>query len=233
MERELKEVLRQYYEAPVPKRKQEFLRRIGAPRHRIGALLLVQLRYIPLPAWALSFALFALMLLASRLLPAYYAGCTYALVPFLSVTTVSVSMRSCRYRMAELESTTLFSLGSVIMMRMLLLGIGNLGMLVALTFFMEPQFLLAEFLYILAPYLLTASGSLMIYRRYAQRDANYMGLAFSGLVAALELSAARGASFLYEERYVGAWAAASALLLAQFFVQIRKSMRTMEEMVWN
>lgn len=233
MNRRLKEQLKQYYEAPAPERKREFLNRIRAPKQRIGAMLLVQLRYIPLSAWMLSLALFALILSAGRMLPAYYAGCTYALVPFLSVTTVSVSMRSCRCRMAELESTTLFSLGSVIMMRMLLLGIGNLIMLVVLTCFMEPEFFWAEFLYILAPYLLAGSGSLMIYRRYAQRDANYMCLAFSGLVAVLELWASRGTAFMYEERYAGVWALACMLLLALFLVQVRKTMQAMEEMVWN
>lgn len=233
MKRELKRRLRQYYEAPAPEQKQEFLLKMHTPKRRTGAMLLVQLRYIPLSAWVLSVALFVLMLLSDRILPVYYAGTTYALVPFLGVTTISVSMRSSRYRMAELESTTLFSLGGVVMMRMLLLGTGNLLMLAVRSFFADASFPAAELLYILAPYMLTASGSLMVYRRYAQREANYMSLAISTGVAVLELSAAHGAAFLFEDRYAALWAAWCVLLVVLFAVQIRKSMQTMEEMVWN
>lgn len=233
MKRELREQLRQYYEAPSPAGKQEFLRKMHGPRRRTGAMLMVQLRYIPVSAWVLSTALFVLMLLSERLLFVYYAGTAYALVPFLSVTTISVSMRSGRYHMAELERTTLFSLGSVIMMRMLLLGAGNFLMLAAWAFFAGTSFFAAELMYILVPYMLTASGSLMVYRRYAQRDANYMSLVVSGGVAALELSAVHGAAFLFEDRYVGVWAAGCALLAVLFAVQIRKSAKSMEDMVWN
>lgn len=233
MKKELRGLLEHYYAAPGPQRKQAFLNRLCVPRRRMRVLLFAQLRYIPKVVWILSLVLFAAMIAVENLFSAAYAGSVYALVPFLSAVTVSASMCSCRYHMAELEGTTLFSLGSVVMMRMLLLGFGNLLFLAVFAFFLEPSFFLVEFMYILAPYMLTGSGSLFVYRRYAQRDANYMSLAISGFVAALELYTTKSAVFLFEESRAGLWAFLCISLVALFGFQMRKSMQAMEELVWN
>lgn len=253
MKRGLKRQLRQYYEPPAPEGKQAFVqaffRKMYTPESRMGAQLLVQLRYIPASAWVVSIVLFILMLLSDWLLPGHCAGYAYSFVPFLGTVTVSVSMRCGRYRMAELEGTSLLSLGSMIMMRMVILGAGNLLLLTAWAFISEASvfsefsdymgkpvseafastgasFFVSELLYILAPYMLAASGSLMVYRRCAQRDAGYMSLAVSGGVAALELSAVRGAAFLFEERYVGVWVIGCAALAALLAAEARKSIQT-------
>lgn len=231
MKRKLKEQLRQYYQVREPKGKDAFLAGLQTGRRRMTALLLVQMQYIPKTAWVLSSALFVLMLAAERVLQAHHMGCVYALVPFLGAATVSVSMGSLRCRMAELESTTLFSFGSVFMMRMLILGAGNFAALVIVAAFGGALYFLTEFMYLLVPYMLTAAGSLMVYRRAAQRDAVCMSLAVSLAVAALELAAV--GSPLYQTRYTLAWAAACVLLFVFLAVQVRKSTQIMEEMVWN
>lgn len=233
MKKEHRELLKRYYTAPKPQEAQAFIRGLCAPRRRTGAMLLVQLHYIPKSAWLLSLFLFALMLCVGSVLQVSYAGSVYALVPFLGTVTIGVSMRSCRCHMAELECTTLFSLGSVIMMRMLLLGLGNLLMLAVLAVFLKPAFFLAEFVYILAPYLLSALASLAVYRRCPQREAGYMSLAASVAVAALELFVTKSGAFLFEEGYVGVWVFVCAALAALLASQIQKSARWMEDLVWN
>lgn len=214
--------IRQYYNAPLPKQRDAFLKKRYVPRRKASSMLLVQLRYIPKYAWLLSMLLFLLMLLAGRLLRYEIVGVLYALVPFGSVLTVSVSMRSCQHHMAELESATLFSLGSVIMMRMLILGIGNLFTLIVTAAFSGRMFI-AVLMYMLVPYMLTAIGGLMVHRRYPPRSANYASLAISGAVIGFELTFAREAAFVYRKQYIGLWAAATVILALLLAAQIRKS----------
>lgn len=230
MKRELAEQLEAYYRGPMPQRKKEFL----AGRHVRRQFLTfarVQFQYIPKTAWALSLLLFVLMLTLGRFLDVQRMGCVYAFVPFLCASTVSTGMRSLRCRMAELESATLYSFGSIFMMRMLLLGAGNFLVLVLLAACGKAPYFLSELMYLLAPYMLTAGGSLMVYRRAPQRDAAYMSLAVSPGVAALELSTV--GSGIYSAGRTGIWVLLCVLLLVFAVVQMRKSARIMEDAVWN
>ena len=54
-----------------------------------------------------------------------YVGAVYGLVPFLVLISVTESTRSYRYEMEELELSSRFSLKSIVMARMVILGVGG------------------------------------------------------------------------------------------------------------
>ncbi len=91
------------------------------------------------------------------------------LLPFAALSTVTELHRSARCRMEELEMASRFSLKTLLLARLTLLGLGNLLLLCALFPLMTGwgQLPLAETgFYLLCPYCLTSLLCLMITRRF-------------------------------------------------------------------
>ena len=151
----LKEELQCAFAAPKPQRREAFLqllseRSLGTEQSLetdrllktgLPSFVLSQVMYISKGIWWLSAAVFA----AACLLTASpgMAGDRNqnqviwgisALAPLLAMTVIAESGRSQSFRMAELEMATRFSLRSVALARLGILGLENLGMLILLAF---------------------------------------------------------------------------------------------------
>lgn len=236
MNRRTRKMLREYYRAPEPRRKREFAARWTRRRISIGKMILHQLRYISKWHMLCSMLLFGMMLAAGSYVSFSVLGTLYAMVPFLVVLSVTESMRSFRFGMTELESTTLFSLKSIIMMRMLLLGVGNLFCLFMFAF-LRNENVVMEFIYLLVPYFLTAAGGLAVFRRHSGVTGNYMCLALSAGVSALQCYVYYAYHDIYLAEYNTIWLFVCILLavllgreMKQTFLVITKQR---EDLVWD
>lgn len=169
MDKKLKRALHQAYCAPAPVRKAAFLRRHR--RRELGRweLAAIQAGYIRWWIWGLSLALFGLMLWVAcpqtQGLGAWYAS---ALTPFLAVLVAAESGRSRMYRMEELELACRMARQSILLARMVALGLFHLTLLAGLT----PPLavwgaagLARTGVYLLTPYLLTAALGMELTRR--------------------------------------------------------------------
>ena len=95
-----------------------------------------------------SVCLCVLIYVATYVMEEIYVSMIYGVVPFLVMLSVTESMRSYRYGMEELELSARFSLKSIVMARMLMLGIGNLAVLIAIAGVLgDDQLLPALFLF--------------------------------------------------------------------------------------
>ena len=256
---------REYCPAPEPGRKAEFFRKIekeGLADRRPFAMsqaefLLGQFSYIDKRVWLLSAAVLLLIIVIGRSAPGNElfaltpsvpepsamepsalepsALMPFALTPLLAAGILAETGRSYRFKMAELEYTARFSLRSVMLARLFVVGtVDTAGILIAV-WAVLPRLsysLLRVFLYMMVPYLSACLlGSL--YERKHRADNGWGSIAICILSSAFFAAAPFVYSRLYEERLTILWAAAFALLVCGLAGSMRKWACGMEGPVWN
>ncbi len=236
----LKEELQCAFAAPKPQRREAFLqllseRSLGTEQSLetdrllktgLPSFVLSQVMYISKGIWWLSAAVFA----AACLLAASpgMAGDRNqnqviwgisALAPLLAMTVIAESGRSQSFRMAELEMATRFSLRSVALARLGILGLENLGMLILLAFMGrggdgagQDGSIVQAGLGILRPYLLTSFLGLWIVRRFRGREAVYYCFGMAACISILVFMTPGHMRYPEQERNLLWWAAAAFAL---------------------
>lgn len=232
MERKMKEQLEKIYEAPRPDGKRAFLRRMEQPPLRIGTILWTQCFYLSKWEWILSVILLGGVVAVGSLYREWVFSVILALVPFLAVVSVSESVRSITWGMSELEMSARFSLKSVVLARMVIVGVGNVVLELLLALLVGGSFW-ENVLYMLMPYLLTAYGSLILVRMISGKEGIYACAGLGMLVGmVVEFSTLRY-RWIYQGRYTGFWFVAVCFIMYLTIRESKRNIRKMEEIVWN
>ncbi|MCI8381939.1 MAG: hypothetical protein HFI07_09155 [Lachnospiraceae bacterium] len=235
--RKTKEALKTVFAAPPPLHKKEFLQKTAPIPAKLSlfSFLLVQLRYIRKHVWILAALIFGFLFSVSFILSADRIWALSAFTPLLALLTVAETGRSEIYEMAELEMATRFSLRSVLLARLCILGLNNLFLLgllfpVSLAGSHIPS--LRAVLCIATPFLLTSFACLCIVRRRRERESIYLCVGVTACISfftfGLRLSAPR---FLSETPFIY-WLFAATLLGIGTFYQYHNLIRQ-EELTWN
>lgn len=233
MKRPWKEDLRQAFEAPEPLRKEEFLQRFAKPSMSSFEFVRIQLMYIRKWIWVLSATIFIISLAAAACLKVDMVWVISALTPILALTIISESGRSQTYEMAELEMATQFSLKSVILARLGIVGIENvvlLCLMVPIGILNSVVSPLQAGLYIVVPFLLTTFCGLYTVRRFRGREASYICTGIACIVSFSMVFCHGNLPEIYEETYVIWWIAAVIILGAETGKQCYKMINRMEEL---
>ena len=232
--------IRELCHSPQPENKREFfqyLKEQGMMNRRLrvmshGEFLACQLFYIGKWIWMLAGSLLVFIIWISYRHPGNYP---FALTPLLALGILLETSRSFRWKMAEFEHAARFSLRSVILARLFLLGTVNTTGLLIVILIVRPCFsysLLRVFLYMMVPYL-TASWLGSVYERMHRMDqglgSTMICLLSSGFFAAAPVFFSQ----LYEERVIVVWAAVFVLTVCSLAGNLREWTRNMEEPVWN
>lgn len=231
-----KKILRQAFEAPAPLRKKEFIRTLPVPEADWRELLLVQAGYIPKWIWGMSTALFVISLIGACFLEKEMLWMISALLPFVALTAVTENARSIVYDMAELEMAARFSLKSIMLARMGILGSFHLLLLCFLVPVGQQNStvtLLQAGVYMLVPYLLTTAAGLWIVKRVRGKEAVYGCMGAAAAVSVAEGILHGAASVLYENAFLCWWVAALLLLAALTAAQYHKMIHQAEELTWS
>lgn len=205
-------------------------RRLRVMSH--GEFLACQLFYIGKWIWMLAGCLLLFITWVSYRHPGNYP---FALTPLLAAGILLETMRSFRWKMAELEQAARFSLRSVILARMFLLGVVNTTGLLIVILIVRPCFsysLFRVFLYMMVPYL-TASWLGSVYERMHRTDQGLGSTMICFLSSAFFAVAPIFFSQLYEERLTVLWAAVFVLMACSLARNLREWIHNMEEPVWN
>lgn len=237
MEKELKKALKETMEAPVPERKQEFLRHIEkmqtvTSRISYGKFVTSQFFYIGKRGWLISVLSFAGIYFVCAATDKKVLWAFSAMVPFLAVSFLAESLRSEVCEMAELEMATRFSLRSLIMARMEIMGFAHLlllGLSVFAGHWLEGMPLLSTGVYLLVPYLLTNTAGLYLARRVRGRECLYAVLAVAVVIAVIP----QIAKLLYEEELFIWWLAALGILSVLAAKEWKRNMERWEEYTWS
>lgn len=235
MKQSLRENIKYSFEAPPPLHKKEFLKTLKAPRMTHFEFILSQIGYIRKWIWCVSILIFTMALLAGRYLPAYALWVVSALTPFLSLTVLSECGRSERYEMNELEMAARFSLQSIIIARLGILGLENLlflCLLIPVSIWRQAADPIRTGLYILIPYLLTAYIGLYVVRRFRGPETIYYCGAAAVCISGLSiwllhdtlLSVFTGSSLMW-------WIAITVILSAGTVKQTLQFIKETEELI--
>ena len=228
------EYLKEYFEAPEPLRKQEFLQNLDRRPGKISLLsiLQIQFHYISKLAWIVSLILFLVALSIIFIYKLPQIGTVCSLIPFVVLISLCESMRSYRYGMEELELSAPLSLKNIILARLFVLGVGNLMELMLLAALCGGTFY-EELLLLLVPYLVTAGGGNIIIRKCPGRDGTWYCCVFATIVACLEYTASLNYSYLYSSQYRGFWLILVLLSLLFALMEGKKTIKLHGGLLWN
>lgn len=230
MKSSLKKELFNYFDAPTPRRKKDFLKKYGIENINMFDVIVNQFHYISKSTWIFSALFFVFSLFVGRYATSEYIWVIFSIIPFFVTISITESMRSFRYGMNELEMVTRFSLKSIIYAKMFILGVCNVLLLFIIAGFMESG-VFANILYMLVPYLITASGGFMIVRKFRGNEGNYLCCGLSIIVGGAEGRLyGFNSGVLFELRYINLWIIAFVIFLVLTVREGYMAMREMQEL---
>lgn len=227
-----KEMLKQMFAAPEPQRKRAFLWSLPRQKAGLGTLLFSQAAFIRKWVWAVSFLLFGSVVWLAQYTKQECIWMLSAVMPFGALLLILEFARSAAYDMAELEMTSRFSLRTVLLARMSMLGAAQLLGLIPAAIVLEAQ-LFTSGVYILVPYFLTAVLGLVVVRHLPGRENMYVCGCISGGVCALGPILRLYVPELYGAESAVWWLLAAVLLVAVLMKEYGRTMNHLEELAWN
>ncbi len=228
----LKEKLREAFAAPAPVDKERFLRTVPQPQMSHVEFMLLQIGYMKKWIWAVSAFVFGIALNGACFWNRDMLWVIASLMPFIALSLTTENARSAVYGMEELEMASRFSLRSVVLARLGILGFFHTLLLCVLVPLSSRNSVYTVFqtgIYLIVPYLITTVLSLGASRQYHGKEVFYMCMGIAALVSVLHTVISGGAKILYTRDYFKWWVAAFAILSAGFIMECRKMIRQTEE----
>lgn len=238
MNKQMKRRIQKAFEAPRPneREKARFLRTLPQPQISMWQFVLTQAAYLRKRTLFLGVVF---------LLPTWIVACCIekntlwivsSFIPFLGILAVSENVRSFVYGMDEFEMSARFSLKSVMLARMGILGVLDMLILCSLAPLcrMENQVTLFQTgIYLFVPYLLTVNISLWITRRFHNKEAIYACMSVAVLVSGANMWLHLMTDFVYQFSYIKWWFVLSVFLLGGILYETYYTIKQTEELVWN
>lgn len=238
MNKQIKRSIQKAFEAPKPdqQEKARFLRALPQPKISMFRFILVQATYMRKLT-----LFFSVLFLLPAVIAAFYISentlwIVSAFVPILGLLAVAESTRSLMYGMSEFEMSTRFSLKSVVLARMSVLGLLDLIILGCVTPLccIGSKFPLFQIgIYLLVPYLLTVNISLWIVRRFHGRETIYACMTVAVLVSGANAGLHFITDLIYQNAYIAWWLILAVLLLVGMAHEIYCTIKQTEEYTWN
>ena len=238
MNKQIKQSIQKAFEIQEPNQQEmiRFLKTLPQPRISMWQFVLTQATYLRKWTFFLS-----ILLLFPALLCAYHMKrntlwVVSAFIPFLGLLAVKENARSIVHGMIEFEMSTRFSLRSVILARMGVLGGFDIFILCCLTPLccINNQFsLLQTALYLLVPYLLTVTISLWITRCFHSKEAIYGCMSVAVLISGANIGLHFIADFVYQLFYIKWWFILFIFFIGMMIYEIYYTIKQTEELAWN
>ncbi len=238
MNNQLKRSIQKAFAAPEPdqQEKAKFLRKLPQPQISMVRFIFVQASYVRKLSWALSGLILLLALFCACNISEDTLWVVSAFVPLLGLLAVTESTRSMTYGMSEFEMSTRFSLKSVVLARMSILGLINLfiiAFLIPLCRIGNNFSLLQTGMYLTVPYLLTVNFSLWIARRVNGKETVYGCMGIAVVVSGINTVLHFVTDLVYQEIYISWWIVLSIFLLIGMAYEIHCTIKRTEEYTWN
>ena len=238
MSNQLKRSIQKAFAAPKPdqQEKARFLRTLPQPQISMFRFILVQASYVRKVSWVLSGLILLLALFGAYNISQDTLWVVSAFVPALGLLAVTEGNRSMMYGMSEFEMSTRFSLKSVVMARMSVLGVLDFIVLVCaipLCYTGSGFSLLQTGLYLLVPYMLTVNISLWIIRRFQGQETVYVCMSVAALIGGANVGLHFITDLIYQNANIVWWFILLVLLFAGMAHEIYLAIKQTEEYTWN
>lgn len=234
MDKNGRKQLEKLFEAPAPPGKRGFFREIGPEPVSMGNFIGIQFSYISVWSWVAAILLLGI---AVNLSCFYWQGLfssAVAMMPLLALTFISESTRSSVYGMEELEMSSRFSLKSVLLARMAVVGAEDVFLALVLARIVGDEYgsmavqgsYMRTVLYLFVPYLLSVFGSLWIVRNFAVKEGLYACAGLALAVSAAAFVSTKNLWWIYQEKYLPAWLMVTVVLGGLALYEGRKIMKS-------
>ena len=238
MNNRLKKGIKSAFEIPEPdySKKESFLRTLPQPKISVFSFIFTQATYMR--KWVLILSIL-------MLLPAMIGTCfvnintlwiVSSVVPFLALLAVTESKRSLTYGMSELEMSTRFSLKSVVLARMSVLGFINTMFFccaIPLCYLKSNTSLIQTGVYLFVPYLLTVNISLWITRRFSSKESLFACMSVAALVSTANATLRFMISIVYQFYFIKWGLVAAVLLVGIMLYEAYRTIKQTEELAWS
>lgn len=234
MKQDMKQALKDVFEAPEPVGKQAFFKTMRPSNISQLTFLRIQAAFIPKAVWLLSVILFGIALAGAVFINQDTLWILSSLVPFAALNAVTAGARSRVYNMEELELASRFSLKSVVLARMGIIGLLHLillSLLIPLTRIHGVATIMQTGVYLLVPYLLTTFSGLWIIRKIRGKETIYGCMAAAVVISGLNLILRIAVPMLYQGVRFHWWIAALLILAALTALETYKIIHQSEEMI--
>lgn len=231
IKKETKKMLQDAFEAPEPVRKEAFLKQF--PKAQISHIefMVLQAAYIKKWLWLASIFIFGIALREASFLERNMLWRISALMPFIALAVTTENAGSAAYGMEELEMASRFSLRSVLLARLGILGTSHLLLLC----FLIPVSLRSNLysplqtgIYLTVPYLLTVTLGLMAARKIHGKESLYACMGIAAMVSVVTITFGSCAATVYRAEYFFWWIAAFFLLLVVLAAEWKQTIKEAE-----
>lgn len=238
MNKKLKQELKTAFDAPVPKRKSEFLASIPYPKATTFEFYFSQIRYIRKRFWCLSVLLMIGMMLLTRI--SMNTSKTVALLsaalPLFTLLGIMELNKSTAYHMTELETSCKYNFAKITLIRLTILGSFHFLVLFILLVFFANQSeygILRYILYTITPFLLSTYCSLFVINILKTKDTLYTCSGITAFISICILMLNKNVTIIYTESLTIAWIGAFILIAILLVREIKILINQREELQWN
>lgn len=236
MNKKLKASIVEAFEAPPSIRKKEFLSKTPQPQITMFSFILTQVVYIRKWVWVIDIGILAIALLNTVFMEQKLLFSLSALTPFLALTVLTENGRSQTHKMDEFEMSTRFSLKSVILARLFILGTANLALLCFLLSVNQMSKALPvskAAVYMLCPYLLTTFLGLWVSRLVRGKEFDFLCIGISAVISCGNLMLPQLLPILYESISFLWWCVVLILFSIGVLREGHQMINQTEELSWN
>lgn len=188
MKQSLKNALKVSFEPPKPMKKEQFLQHMEILSIGMPEFIRLQAAYIRKRIWIISTLIFTAAFLGAQWVEQDVLWCISGSMPLLAWLILAESRRSECYAMAEFELSTRFSLKSVMLARLGIIGISNFLLICLVIPFAASNSKVSLFqtgICIFCPYLLTTFLGLWVSRNLRGKEE---GVLCGGIAILVSLS---------------------------------------------
>ena len=231
-----KDELKLAYTAPKPLRKKNFIQQFEPPAMSMHEFLFTQIGYISKWVWFISTLFFLITLFGTTVLSIDMLGIISAFTPLLALTLLTESERSKCFCMIEMEMATRFSLKSVVLARLGILGIFDLiilCLLVPLSCWNNSVDTVAVGLYIITPFMLTTFTGLHAARKSSGHESIYACVGIAIIISSSTLLSHNININIYHANNLKWWTLAALTLCIGIGKQYITIIKQTEELSWN
>lgn len=236
MNKELKKQIAKTFDAPAPSRKAQFIHSLPRPHISVKTFIFSQIPFVKKSVWLLSVLILLPAAWAASFASENVVWIVSAFTPFLALLLITESAKSMLYGMNELEMTTRFSLKSVVLARLITLGVFDFGIfcvIIPLCHAANSISLIQTGVYLFVPYLLTTSISLYFVRHFRNKENIYGCMAVAVLVSGVNMALHYMADFLFQTNYLVWWIIAALILIGITAKEFYQTFKKTEGFLWN
>lgn len=236
MNRELKKQIAKAFDAPTPGRKVQFIHSLPRPHISTKTFICSQIPFIKKSVWLMSILILLPVAWAASFASENTVWIVSAFTPFLALLLIAENTKSAIYGMNELEMSARFSLKSVVLARLIILGVFNFGIfciIIPVCHVANSISFMQTGVYLFVPYLLTTSISLYLVRRFRNKEVIYGCMAVAVFVSGVNMTLRYMADFLFQTNYLVWWIVAALFLFGITAKEFYHTFKKTEGFIWN